>query len=378
MRRLALAATSVAFLASTALAQTPLGTSFTYQGRLVESGSPANGTYDFRFILYDAPAGGNQVGPIVTRDDVSVSTGLFTVGVDFGAVFGSQRRFLEVGVRPGASTGAYDVVSGRHELTAAPAALFGASAPWTGLTGKPAGFADDVDNDLLAGMACASGQVAKSTGSGWTCGTDLNTTYAQGPGITIAGNTVSVSSLGITAAMLADAAVSQAKLADNAVTTAKLVDGAVNGSKLSSNSVTLASMTDNSVGTLEIQNGAITSTKIASGAVLATHIANGVVQGTHVATGAIGTTQIAAGGVATADIADDAITRSKIGGSEVALYLIPGGCTNGGQMTTVSLQCFSLPCGGGAFYSCLGSCNQLTPQTCTPSLLGFLLSPSIP
>jgi hypothetical protein len=127
--------------------QTPLGTSFTYQGRLVESGSPANGTYDFRFILYDAPAGGSQVGPVVTREDVFVSTGLFTVGVDFGAVFANQRRFLEVGVRPGASTGAYDVVSGRHELSAAPSALFGATAPWAGVTGKPAGFADDIDND---------------------------------------------------------------------------------------------------------------------------------------------------------------------------------------------------------------------------------------
>jgi hypothetical protein len=160
MRRLALAATCVAWLASPALAQTPLGTSFTYQGRLVEAGSPANGTYDFRFVLYDAPAGGNQVGPVVTRDDVFVSTGLFTVGVDFGAVFGGQRRFLEVGVRPGASTGAYDVVSGRHELSAAPSALFGASTPWTGVTGKPAGFADDIDNDSggdITGVTAGSG-----------------------------------------------------------------------------------------------------------------------------------------------------------------------------------------------------------------------------
>ena len=62
MRRLALAATC-ALLASPALAQTPLGTSFTYQGRLVESGTPPNGSYDFRFVLYDAASGGNQVGP---------------------------------------------------------------------------------------------------------------------------------------------------------------------------------------------------------------------------------------------------------------------------------------------------------------------------
>jgi hypothetical protein len=145
---------------SVASAQTPLGTSFTYQGRLGESGSPANGTYDFRFRLFDTPSGGNQVGADVTRDNVVVSTGLFTVGIDFGAVFGNQRRFLEIGVRPGASTGAYDVLSGRQELSAAPTALFGASAPWTGVTGKPAGFADDVDNDSggdITGVAAGPG-----------------------------------------------------------------------------------------------------------------------------------------------------------------------------------------------------------------------------
>ena len=32
-------------------AATALGTGFTYQGRLTDAGSPANGTYDLRFIL---------------------------------------------------------------------------------------------------------------------------------------------------------------------------------------------------------------------------------------------------------------------------------------------------------------------------------------
>ena len=37
---------------------TALTTTFTYQGRLTDGGSPANGAYDLRFILYDAESGG--------------------------------------------------------------------------------------------------------------------------------------------------------------------------------------------------------------------------------------------------------------------------------------------------------------------------------
>ena len=43
--------------AGAALAQT---TSFTYQGRLMDGGTPANGTYEIRFTLWDAAAGGTQ------------------------------------------------------------------------------------------------------------------------------------------------------------------------------------------------------------------------------------------------------------------------------------------------------------------------------
>lgn len=52
MLRLALAAALA--LASSALAQ-PLSTAFTFQGELASAGSPATGTYDFKFLLFDAP-----------------------------------------------------------------------------------------------------------------------------------------------------------------------------------------------------------------------------------------------------------------------------------------------------------------------------------
>ena len=43
--------------AQTTLAQT---TQFTYQGKLSESGVPANGTYEMQFKLFDALTGGTQ------------------------------------------------------------------------------------------------------------------------------------------------------------------------------------------------------------------------------------------------------------------------------------------------------------------------------
>ena len=49
-------------------------TSFTYQGRLTDGGSPASGAYDLQFVLFDAAVGGSQVGPILARGDVPGAT----------------------------------------------------------------------------------------------------------------------------------------------------------------------------------------------------------------------------------------------------------------------------------------------------------------
>ena len=171
-RAIVLAAVS-ALLAETAGAQTPQGTSFTYQGRLADAGTPADGAFDLQFILYDAAVGGSQVGPIVLRDDVVVTGGLFTVSLDFGASFGGNRRWLDVSVRPGAATGPFTPVVPRQEISSAPSALFSAATTWAGDAGKPAGFADDTDNDALGGLTCGGGQVAKWNGNTWACAADL-------------------------------------------------------------------------------------------------------------------------------------------------------------------------------------------------------------
>lgn len=176
-------------LAPGAPGQVPQGTAFTYQGQLQDGGAPASGAYDFQLILYDAAVGGSQVGPIVMLENVVVTGGLFTVALDFGTAFGGSKRWLDIGVRPGASGGLFTPLAPRQELSAAPAAQWSAAAPWAGVAGKPAGFADDTDNDTLGGLVCNNNQIAKRIAGAWACAADANsggtvTQVASGSGLT--------------------------------------------------------------------------------------------------------------------------------------------------------------------------------------------------
>jgi len=105
-------------------ASSPLGTGFTYQGQLRSSDSPYSGACDFKFALWDALSGGLQVGSTLTKPNVSLAEGLFTVALDFGSGrFQGDARWLEVSVRCPAGSGTYTLLSPRQALTAAPAAL---------------------------------------------------------------------------------------------------------------------------------------------------------------------------------------------------------------------------------------------------------------
>jgi hypothetical protein len=105
-------------------AQTPLGSGFTYQGRLTDAGSPATGSYDFRFTLFDAGSGGNPVGTPLAVDAVAVNQGLFTVTLDFGAsAFQGQARWLAIEVRL-TGGGGYTPLGPRQPLTPAPHSVF--------------------------------------------------------------------------------------------------------------------------------------------------------------------------------------------------------------------------------------------------------------
>jgi hypothetical protein len=130
---------------ASAMAQTPLGTEFTYQGQLKDGGVSADGDYDFVFRLYDADTGGAQVGSAVTVDGWPVVDGLFTLQLDFGpGAFDSDARWLEVSVRPGAGGSEYTTLSPRQPVTAAPVALYALDGP--GSAGYWAASGSDIYN----------------------------------------------------------------------------------------------------------------------------------------------------------------------------------------------------------------------------------------
>jgi hypothetical protein len=125
LRLVCLSAAIVLACAWAALAQT---TSFTYQGQLPDSVTPANGTYEIRFTLWDAVAGGTQqpqpAPVVITRSNVEVNARAFTVpALDFGAnAFPGAGRYLEISVRRN-SRDPFITLSPRQQITATPYAI---------------------------------------------------------------------------------------------------------------------------------------------------------------------------------------------------------------------------------------------------------------
>lgn len=200
---------------------------FTYQGRLTDNGQPATGFYEIQARLLD-----DQSQPIGATNTLLVECvdGNFVAELDFGpSPFDGTDRFLELSVRPQGSPDPFVLLTPDTKLTAAPVAAFalagnegpqgpagqqgpegpqgpaGATGPqgdpgpqgpegpegpqgeigpvgppgttdWSGLSGIPAGFADNIDN---------------------------NTTYVAGSGLALNGTAFSINSNGVVATMLA-------------------------------------------------------------------------------------------------------------------------------------------------------------------------------
>src|SRR5262249_265941 len=99
------------------------GTAFTYQGRLTDGGTSANGSYDLQFGLFDNLSGGAQIGSTQTVPNVSVSSGIFTLSLDFGAnAFPGASRFLEISARLSGNP-SFTLLTPRQEITSTPYAV---------------------------------------------------------------------------------------------------------------------------------------------------------------------------------------------------------------------------------------------------------------
>ena len=102
------------------------GTSaFSYQGQLNSAGSPATGTFDMIFTIFNNTTGGSITGGPLTNSVVGVTNGLFNVALDCGSnVFNGNALWLEIGVRPSGSNVSYTTLTPRQPLLPAPYALF--------------------------------------------------------------------------------------------------------------------------------------------------------------------------------------------------------------------------------------------------------------
>lgn len=98
-------------------------TAFNYQGRLTDGGNPANGSFQMQFKLFDALSGGNQIGSTLNDVPVTVSQGVFSVKLDFGAnALSGADRWLEIAVRHNSGE-SYVTLSPREQIASSPYAV---------------------------------------------------------------------------------------------------------------------------------------------------------------------------------------------------------------------------------------------------------------
>ena len=98
---------------------------FVFQGQLSDMGAPAEGAFDFEFLLFDSETGGSQIGSVQSIEDLPVSNGNFNAELDFGDnAFNGSPRWVEIRVRPGDSTDAFTLLDPRAKIGSTPQASF--------------------------------------------------------------------------------------------------------------------------------------------------------------------------------------------------------------------------------------------------------------
>ena len=135
-----------------------VGTGFSYQGELLDNGSPANGLYDIQFTAYDQADNGTPGITTPTFLDVDVTHGLFSIPeVDFGEdQFIGDAVWVELAVRLSSEGGDFTPLSPRQKIAVSPYAVqakyavdaysaFNAAAADHATSADTAGHADTAD-----------------------------------------------------------------------------------------------------------------------------------------------------------------------------------------------------------------------------------------
>jgi len=118
----------------------PVGTAFTYQGRLTQAGEPVGGTVNLVFRLYEVPIGGSPLpGAVLVANDFPMGEdGVFTIDLDFGDLFTGASRWLEVDVNGTTLNPRQPIMPAPYAMVATTAANVPTKAmigSYTGITG---------------------------------------------------------------------------------------------------------------------------------------------------------------------------------------------------------------------------------------------------
>lgn len=152
------------FLSQTALSQP---TEFTYQGRLLSGGLPANGSHDFEFRLFSDSESNTQIGSKISLNAVNVNNGVFSVRLDFGNQFPGENRYLEIRVRqPGQDF--FTVLNPLQAITSSPYAIKSLNA-------------ENANNSTVAAMAINSQQLGGVSANQFVLINDSRLSDARNP-----------------------------------------------------------------------------------------------------------------------------------------------------------------------------------------------------
>jgi len=138
------------------------GTAFSYQGNLSNSGTPANGNFDFEFVLYNSISAGGMVA-LQSISGVAVTNGVFSVTLNYGNTFPGTNRFLEIRVKP-AGGGSFTTLTPRQAIGSAPYSVRSLSAETADNTSQLGGVA--------ASQYLVTGQSVINAGSQFQIGSD--------------------------------------------------------------------------------------------------------------------------------------------------------------------------------------------------------------
>lgn len=253
-----------------------LGTAISYQGELRFQGQPAQGSFDLQFTPYPNSTSSVPLAPTVTVNDLAIVDGLIAVPLDFGpGVFLGDSVALQLAVRPGASTGAFQLLSPRVPILAAPYALKVRAGSVTDIELA----AGSVRTDAIAAEAITMAKMAAgSVGFEQLVSHSVSTSHLVDDAVTAA--KMAPSAVG--SSELADGSVSSVDIADGLITATKLANLVVTEGKLANSAVTGAKLADAAVSTIKVADAAITAPKLAAGAVTAAAIAPGAIGASQV------------------------------------------------------------------------------------------------